>query len=99
MPPTCCPFHESGGPWDAGHSQARTGGFYGGPVEVAFGAVTTPAVVTYGREFKEVDAKALLRSSDAWDRGIDPAEEYDFAVLLTALLPCEALRSRDPGAS
>ena len=28
VPPDCCPFHASGGTWDAGHSQTRTGGFY-----------------------------------------------------------------------
>lgn len=31
MPPDCCPFHESGGHWDSGHSQRRAGGNYGDP--------------------------------------------------------------------
>jgi hypothetical protein len=32
MPPECCPFHESGGHWDSGHSQTRLSGnhFYCG---------------------------------------------------------------------
>lgn len=82
MPPTCCPFRESGAHWDAGHSQTTVSGLHGDALPIVTWAMV-PGM-------SEDEALELAQRT----LGV-----YEATAWINVFAPCEALRSRDPGAS